>query len=278
MKYKNIDSLLVKNKMTGFEVGRIMIQGYLFMHKQILNNQKDKPKPLLSDQEIAHLQAQLVSLEDVRMYNAFLRLWHHISIFNSDILLAAKSLEVCVLQLYILLKNEGSNESVQVTSDGITFPSNAEKRTESNRNVAFNLQTLIGIKLDAVTLTIEFYKDILDLLKKWYVMEAVFSIIAERIDLPDLMLLIGETPDRLVDLSNVLLTDYFYLYPDSDISRAFFSQGIIRQCKEKVFTEMDRLIDPHKIKPSKESVGKAKTLIQDLTFFSKDIDLREKIY
>jgi hypothetical protein len=267
MKESNITNLLAKSKMSGFEVGRLMIQSYLFDLKQLYEGEKDI-KDLLSPQEVQQVQNQLNDSHDIKIYNSCRRLYEYMVHASSIATITKKEIDIIAFKLYILISNE-------IEADAIRYRiSSYSKNKEINISTEFveSILGLINIERDEEddVLIIDLCNEFINHLKQWYVFQEVFSLISERMELPDVMLLVNENPADRIKLVNALIKDLQFLYPENRISKALFSNGIGHIYTDDEVLKDIEIIDIEQLKPSAERIELAKKAIRDLTYFSKN--------
>lgn len=238
MKESNITSVLVKSKMSGYEVGRLMIQSYLYDLKQICEGSKE-PQGLLNLQEVQYVQDQLKDSNDIKIYNSCRRLFEYLTHAANLATIAKKELDIIALKLYMLIPNE----------------LNAKRRYKNDEII------------------IELMDEFITLLKQWFIFNESFKLISERMELPDLMILINENPMSRVAQVNALLKDLQFLYPGNEVSKVLVSKGMEHACEEGEALQNADIIEVGKLKPTTERINAARDAIKDLTYFKNNYGL-----
>jgi hypothetical protein len=98
--------------------------------------------------------------------------------------------------------------------------------------------------------------------------EEALNIIAERIELPEINLLLLGFPKDKIKLLNDLI---------SDLPFSIHRPGLELEDVEKLIAELITPIRINNLKPDKANIEKAKAIIRDINFFKGDIDLHSII-
>ncbi len=267
MKESNITSALVKTKMSGYEVGRLMIQGFLYDLKQLYGGSKDI-KDLLTPQEVQHIQDQLTDSQDMKIYNLCRRLWEYLEHASSMATITKKEIDIVALKLYILISGEMKADSMRRSLS--SFYENKEINISVQR-----LESILGLvnieHADSKdVMVLDLFDEIIDLLKQWLIFQEVFNLISERMELPDLVILVNENPMSKVALVNALIKDLQFLHPKNDVSKALFNRGIGHICGDDEVPENADVIEIEKLKPVAEGINAAREAMKDLTYFKSN--------
>ena len=264
---KGTEKILLKSKMSGFEVGRLMIQSYLFELKQLMKGSKEI-HDLLSPSEVQHLQAQIADSYDIKIYNSCRRLWEYLVNASSLAEVTKKDIEIMAFKLYFLISNEMKVEDLRRRLSN----SAAEGETTILDQKIDSIISLVNVDLgdSKITMVSELYDELIDCLKLWLILQETFRLISERMNLPDLMIMIGAEPANQVNLVNALVKDMQFLHPENKISKALFDKGIGHICRDDEVPLDADVIDIERLKPTNEKISIARKAIKDLTYFSKN--------
>lgn len=270
MKKTDFTNVLVKSKMTGYEVGRLMIQSFLYDLKQ-LSQGVEKIQDLLSTKEVQYVQEQLTDSNDIKIYNSCRRLWEYIMNASRVAEVTKKEIEIISLKLYFLISGEIKADSlrhwlsVKITKGEITLPdSNAESIIELMDADIFDSKDKMVSDL---------YDDFVNRLKLWLELQEVFKLISDRMELPDIMILIGSEPMNQVNLVNALISDLQFLHPHNSISKTLADKGIGHIYEADEVLKEDGIIEIDKLKPKAERIDAAREAIKDLTYFKNNYGL-----
>jgi hypothetical protein len=97
-----------------------------------------------------------------------------------------------------------------------------------------------------------------------FTVEEAFNIIAERIELPEINLLLLGFPKDKIKLLNDLI---------NDLPFSIHRPGLELKDIERLVDELITPIRINDLKPDKENIEKARRIIRDMSFFKGDIDL-----
>lgn len=238
MKISKIKNILTKGKLSGYEVGRLMMQDLLYELKQVQDEHIEDLEELLSIQEVNHLQDQLVDNYDIQIYNSCRRLLEYIIKVTDLAAILSRDIEISSLNIYALIMNEVKNKAQVDLAD-----------------------------ISTATLFLSKLQRFKGLMKQWLVLEATIIVISERMELPDLMLLTRETPVNIVEAINGMIKDLRGQYPESRISKALVQNEIENYTSgDKAHKNLD-IIDINELKPTVRNIEYAKATIQDLRYF-----------
>jgi hypothetical protein len=234
-----------------------MIQSYLYGLKQ-LREGANEIQDLLTPQETNHIQNQLTESQDIKIYNSCRRLWEYLEHVSYIAAIAKKDIDIVAFKLYFLITNEIKSESLCRNLGQSKGTGAAESKLEASIK-------LITIERDDNRLLVPgLFKELIYLLKQWFAFWEAMNLISQRMELPDLMILVDENPLCRISLVNVLIKDLQFLYPDNEISKALADMG--GGNVSGVAQETD-IIDINKLRPTEEKINSARKAIKDLTYF-----------
>lgn len=226
MKKINLNSL-VKEKLTGDEVGRLMMMDSLSLYKSAMEDidvaeERRPPKTLFSENEAKQIKGNLNDPFSIEKYNSYCDLLHFLKYNKLESMIAGYEIEILLWRLAFI------------------FSSN-KKRTESN---LYSIEILIQIAIFKIKMVL-FFNTLVDLAIK-------------LTDIPDLQLLKSTLPEDLLPSINGFLN---LVNEENDIKLTNIILSEIHQPlkenseSEKVLTEITRVSDLY------EKKEKLKTLI-----------------
>ncbi len=267
MKESNITSALVKSKMSGFEVGRLMMQDFLYGMKQAYDGTED-PRMLLNPQEVQYIQDQLTDSYDIKIYNSCRRLWEYLDHIAYMTTITKQEIDIIAFKLYILITGEIKADTIQRDLSSL-FKNKAIDVPVKRLGSTLGLINLESDNWKDKTV-VELFNMMVDRLRRWYAFLEALSLISERMELPDIMILADESPTNKVKLVNALIQDLQFLCPENKISKALFNKGIGHICGDDEIPKDINVIDIEKLKPSDDKINAAKEAIKDLTYFKSN--------
>ncbi|MGE5633372.1 MAG: hypothetical protein ACM3TR_20095 [Caulobacteraceae bacterium] len=263
MKAANITNILNKSKLSGYDVGRMMMQGLLYELKQIYEEHREETEPLFSKQEIIYFQDQLTDSYDIQIYNSCRRLFEYITRMSDLATIFTKELQLIAIQIVSIIINENS-ESIKFKL------SSYKKDTKIINDLEQSILDTIQIgysKTEAGRMVLDKVQEFIEVIKQWFVLEAAVKVVSERMELPDLMLLVRETPINKLVLVNALIKDLQFLYPENQVSKTLFENGIGHYTPDDKVPENIDVININELKPAIENIERARATIQDLRYF-----------
>lgn len=262
-----ISNVMAKSKMNGYEVGRLIIQSFLYELKQIFADDTQNIKELLTALEIKHMQDQLKDIYDIEIYMSCRMLWEYLIEVWHLTTLVKKEIQVIVFQLYSIVTYEIQSEELKFM---VPLPNQNGRSKNYIKELEEKMMETIMVDYENIEipeLVVEKIYEFSDLMKQWYVFEATVEIISERMGLPDLKILVSGSPLKYIENMKSLIFSLESLYPTNRISKALFINGISSRIPREKITEDTPIFDVEKLKPSKENIEYARRVAQDLTYF-----------
>ncbi len=247
---------IIKQGLTGEEVGKLMIKDLAFMYKQVLEGEKE-PKNILSQAEIKALVDSVKTNKDIRDYNNYKKLFDYLKNLSPIFSIHYLDAESMWWKLYnIITKLHNAEKLNYVLRFKPQIKNTLLKKEYMAENILNEYKYIIPVILDRIK----------EGVKESLVIKETLKLLSEYIDIPEIEIMVGEV--TLID-NIILLNDVM-----ESIQEVIFRPGDASELKKEL-KEVLKPIKTEDLKPTPEAIKKANKLINLDIFVNNE---EEKIY